>query len=302
MYVSSVKSSCKRRILELAAVALVALVLLPIVSAHGEGEGSDPGAAYTLEKGEAIKHMSINVILIASIIISILVGYAILQRKTIQKNNTQKIVIFSILTAAAVGTTLYAAGSTVYLNLISETGGPVHWHADFEVWDCGNQIDIIDPTGLSNRVGTPTLHEHGDNRIHVEGVPLKKRDVNLHNFLHVIGGDLQEDYFTVPINGGTKDEPLILMHEMKTGELCGGERGVLQVFVYKVINPEVSNPDERNKWIYEQVKVTDYENYILSPQQNMPPGDCIIIEYDREKESTDRLCETFKVAMERGEI
>ena len=297
MYVSSVKSSCKRRILELAAVALVALVLLPIVSAHGEGEESDLGAAYTLDKGEAIKHGSINLILIASIIISILVGYAVLQKKAIHKSNTQKVVVFSILTAAAVGTTLYAAGSTVYLNIISETAGPVHWHADFEIWDCGNEIDPIDPTGLSNRVGTPTLHEHGDNRIHVEGVPIQKRDVNLHNFLHVIGGDLQKDYFTIPIDGGTEEESLILMHEMRTGELCGGERGVLQIFVYKVINP-----DERKRWVYEQVKLTDYENYIMSPYQNVPPGDCIIIEYDRDKESTDKLCETFEVAMGRGEL
>lgn len=290
MCANSAKNSCRHRILQLAAVALVALVLLPVAVAQ-----SDSGSAYTLEKGEAIKHGSLNVILVSLIVVFILIGYAVLQRKALEKSNMQKIIIFSIMTAAVVGTTLYAAGSTVYLNVISETGGPVHWHADFEIWDCGREIDLINPTGLSNRVGTPTLHEHGDNRIHVEGVPIQKRDVNLQNFFHVVGGRLERDYFAIPTNDSTKEK--VVKHEMRTGNYCNGEPGVLQAFVYKVTNPE-----DRKKWVYKQRKLTEYENYIMSNYQNVPPGDCIIIEYDRDKESTDRICETFSVAMGRGEI
>ena len=294
MYANSADNSCNHRILQLTAVVLVALVLLPTVLAQGHEEG-DQESAYTLEKGEAIKHQSLNVMLISLIVFSILIGYSILQRKALEKSNTQKIVIFSLMVVAVVGTTLYAAGSTVYLNVISETGGPVHWHADFEIWDCGKELNLIDPTGMSNRVGTPTLHEHGENRIHVEGVPIKRRDVNLQNFFYVVGGEIKRNSFVFPTNESAKNR--IKMHEMKPGGYCNGEPGVLQVFVYKVTNPK-----DRKKWVYEQIKLTDYENYILSPEQNVPPGDCIIIEYDREKEITDKICETFKLAQDKGEI
>ena len=59
-------------------------------------------------------------------------------------------------------------GSTIYLNTNSDSGGPVHWHADIEFWACGNEIELRDPTGFSNKIGTGTLHEHDDHRIHLD--------------------------------------------------------------------------------------------------------------------------------------
>ena len=51
-----------------------------------------------------------------------------------------------------------------------------------------------------------------------------------------------------------------------------------------------------------QEKLTDYEDYILAPQSLVPPGDCIIIEFDKYKESTDNLCESYRIALERGDL
>src|SRR3972149_5373361 len=44
--------------------------------------------------------------------------------------------------------TLFLAGSTVYLNLTSITGGPVHWHADFPVCACGEEPELVGAPGF----------------------------------------------------------------------------------------------------------------------------------------------------------
>ncbi|MEK6951231.1 MAG: hypothetical protein AABX13_05920 [Nanoarchaeota archaeon] len=181
--------------------------------------------------------------------------------------------------------TLYAAGTTIYLNLTSHTAGPVHWHADFEIWNCGKQIDLRDPRGASNRIGTSTFHEHGDNRIHVEGVVVKLPDASLHRFFEVVGGKLAEEELRVPTNEG--------FVSVGKGDFCengeGDEEGKVQVFVYQTEGET-----------YQQRKITD--EYVLSPQALVPPGDCLIIEFDREKEHTDKLCLSYQRAIERGEL
>lgn len=225
-------------------------------------------------------------ITIASIIAVILVLFSIYEK---DKSEKTKIFLFLGIAIPVILATLYSAGSTIYLNLVSETKGPVHWHADFEIWDCGEKVDLIDPKGMSNRVGSPVLHEHGDDRIHVEGVVVEESDVDLHIFFEFVGGILEEDYFYVPTNEGYV--------EISNDDLCNGNAGKLQAFLYKVVNP-----DETKNWAFEQQKLENFEDYILSPYANVPPGDCIIIEFDAEKEKTDKVCETYKVAMERGEL
>ena len=87
------------------------------------------------------------------------------------------------------------------------------------------------------------------------------------------------------------------MLEMRNGESCNGREGKLQVFLYKV-----TNPDSSKKWIYRQEKLQDFDEYVLSPYSNVPPGDCIIIEFDSEKESTDKICASYTAAISRGEL
>ena len=203
--------------------------------------------------------------------------------------NTHKKIIYSLLVIIISLTTIYFIAATLHINIISETKGPVHWHADFEVWKCGEKISLIEPKGISNKVGTAVLHEHNDNRIHVEGVVVEMGDVDLYNSFKAIGGDLAKGYLMMPTDEGVL--------EMRNGELCNEKPAKLQVFLYKT-----TNPDSSKKWIYRQEKLQDFDEYVLSQYSNVPPGDCIIIEFGEERESTDKICTSYTAAMNRGEL
>ena len=182
--------------------------------------------------------------------------------------------------------TLFLAGSTVYINVTSVTGGPVHWHADFEVWACGVQLDLTDPTGIANRVGSPVFHEHGDDRIHVEGVVTNSSDVELGNFFRFVGGELHETHISFPTNEK--------LYEYDNGDLCPDEvPGILQAFIWKT--------DVEREEFYQE-KLVDPQEYVISPYSTIPPGDCLIIEFGGEKEKTDKLCTFYEIAREKGEL
>jgi len=254
-----------------------------VVGSHVEEEAHDKE---TVDVYESLKSASTNYVLIASAIAGILVLISIAFAEKIEK---MKMPVFLGIIIPIILATAYLAGSTIYLNLISETKGPVHWHADFEIWNCGKKLDFVDATGFSNRVGTTVFHEHGDDRIHVEGVVVERKDVDLHNFIKVMGGLLNENSFNIPTTEGYE--------EMIGGNLCNGISAKLQVFLYKIKNPE----DTKN-WVFEQQKLDNFEDYILSPYSQIPPGDCIIIEFDADKEKTEHICETYKIGMERGDL
>jgi len=194
-----------------------------------------------------------------------------------------KRLLFLGISLPIVVVTIYLASSTIYLNVTSLTKGPVHWHADFEIWDCGQKVNLVKPKGLSNRIGTPILHEHNDDRAHVEGVVFELKDVSLGKFFDVIDGDLDKDRITLPTDNG--------IVSLKNGDLCGSAPGILQVFVYQT----------KDK-VFFQKKIEDPASFTLSPHGKVPPGDCIIIEFDEPKEKTDKLCNFYKIAKEQGKI
>lgn len=204
---------------------------------------------------------------------------------TLHKTATESVkkILFTLIVMPIVLATIYLAGSTVYLNLSSSSKGPVHWHADFEIWDCGKKVDLIDPKGLSNRVGTSTFHEHGDNRIHVEGVVSDEHDANLGNFFKFVGGELHKNHFMIPTTEGALNR--------SNGDSCNNQPGTVQVFAYKTHGSEFS-----------QNKLEDPPKHILAPYGNVPPGDCLIVEFDVVKERTDHLCDFYKLAIEQGKI
>ena len=186
---------------------------------------------------------------------------------------------------------LFLLGSTIYLDLVSETKGPVHWHADFEIWNCQEKLELIDPETLANRVGTSLLHEHNDNRIHIEGVLLKRSQADLHSFFDVVGGSITEDSLTILSNQG--------FVKVKNSDLCNGKKGRLQVFVYRITNPD---SNKKAGFLYKQIKLENFTDHIVSPYTSVPPGDCIIIEFDEEKEKTDKLCLSYEIAIQKGEL
>jgi len=195
-----------------------------------------------------------------------------------------KIFFFVFLTFVIASTTVYISGETFYTITTSETKGPVHWHADFRIFQCGEEIDLIDPQGFSNRVGDSLIHEHGDNRVHIEGTLASREDAALHNFIEKIGGTFTDSELIIPTNAGVV--------RMKNGELCpDGATGQLQVFLWKTEFGRVA-----------QSKLEDFSEYIISPEELIPPGDCIIFEFDGAKEQTKNICEQYEVAQKRGDV
>ena len=227
-----------------------------------------------------VRDRSINFTVAASIFLLVLVVIAALIKK---QGEALKVTLFVLMIGTISLTTLYLAGATIYKNQRSITGGPVHWHADFEIWNCGQKVNLKDPTGWSNKIGTPVFHEHNDDRIHVEGVVLHQPDVNLGNFFNVIGGKLDSQTMTAPLNEGDLT--------VNNGEMCNGQPAMVQAFVYK---SEGSN--------FSQQRITNPEDYLLSGESGIPPGDCIIIEFDAPKDKTDKLCQSYKVQEQLGKI
>lgn len=266
---------------------IVLLSLFSIVFAHGGGEEEQEiHEEETIDLEHYIKSTASNYILIASIIAIVLVLFSIFYK---EKTEKMKVVLFLGIAIPIILATVYSAGSTIYLNLISETKGPVHWHADYEIWTCGNKIDLIKPRGISNRIGSAVFHDHGDNRIHVEGVVTDKENVDLHNFFEIVGGYLDNSRLKIPT-----DQEIV---EVKNLDLCNGQEGKLQVFLYKI-----KNPDATKNWVFEQQKLDNFEDYVLSHYSQIPPGDCIIIEFDVEKEKTGHICGSYSAAIERGDL
>lgn len=229
----------------------------------------------------AIRDNSINFTLISIVILVILVAIAALIKK---QSELVKIILFVLMIGVISLNTLYLAGSTIYKNERSVTGGPVHWHADFEIWNCGKEVDLVDPVGWSNKIGTPVYHEHNDKRVHVEGVVLDNSEVTLGRFFNVIGGNLTMQNLAAPLNDGS-------VMNVSNGEYCNGSPAMIQVFVYKT---EGAN--------FSQEKLLYPEDYILSDDSGVPPGDCIIVEFDQPKEKTERLCQSYQVQEQLGKL
>jgi len=218
---------------------------------------SDPAHLHTV---------TLKILGIASIIALAFVVVAIRYEKQMKKS---KKVVFIAIALPLLLASLFLVGTTIYTNIVSMTGGPVHWHADYEVWACDKKLDLIDPKGLSNRIGTATLHEHNDDRIHVEGVVQDLQDVSLGGYFETIGGELSPNHLTYPTNEGELT--------YRTGDLCPDNKpGILKVFV-------------------NGKKKEDYSHYVLTHVAYVPPGDCIIIDFSPEDaETTNKICASWR--------
>ncbi len=231
---------------------------------------------------ERVEALTLPVVGYAFLLLLVLTVIAILVKK---QSETLKRFFFWSMTGLVIVTSVAMMASTVFLNMASWSGGPVHWHADFQVWACGNKIDLKDPQGFLNRIGTSVLHEHNDERIHFEGVIMTPQQAMFDNFFNVIGGELTSRSFTVPTNTGTET--------YATGDLCpDGSSGTMQVFAYQV------NDDKT----FTQRKLTHPENYVIDQVSTVPPGDCLIVEFGEEKDRTDKLCLSYQAAVQTGKL
>ena len=236
-----------------------------------------------------------------------------------------KLPLFILMSLSMVLSTLILIGSTVYLNVKSDSGGPVHWHSGIEFWVCDTELNLRDPIGfLSNKVGSATFHEHNDKYIHLEGVVVDRDyDASLEKFMAVTGGYITDASIGIPLTdeqsvwpvtgdqldgdnvnstagaslsaitaGGerlaqTDDGPVL---QLQNGESCGDsgmDNSELQVFVYTF------NKDDDT---YSQQKIEEPGSYIMRDESSLgPPGDCVIVEFAVPKAATDKLCEQYGI-------
>lgn len=267
---------------------------------------------------QQIISLAMKTVLVASVALIVLILLASATRKQSPKF---KLPLFVLIAITMLGSTAILIGGTVYLNVKSDSGGPVHWHADIEFWSCGAELDLRNPTGfLSNKIGSATYHEHNDKRIHLEGVVVdEKIDASLGKFMQLTGGYITASSIAIPLGSDksdwfanekqidgdqqspnnfgaatgnhdwiTNDDKGALL-TLKNGNYCSGgdiTPSELQVFVFKYDKPTKT---------YAQTKLSNPADYVIRDESTVPPGDCIIIEYDVPKVRTDKLCQQYGV-------
>lgn len=265
------------------------------VLANGEDDHAEEliatvqGVAPTLQ--ETIRSTSVTLTLIVTAVLILLI---ILSALIKHKSEAIKVILFVAIAVVVLINTAYLVGSTIYINRQSVTGGPVHWHADFEIFSCGRQIDLANPSGLSNYIGNPVVHEHGDKKIHIEGALLHPSQASLNYFFSSLGGRIGKNSLTVPTNEGLKT--------IRNGDFCpDGSTGRWSAFVYKTSLP--SDDGKVENGTFRQEKLEDPAKYIVTPSVHVPPGDCIILEFGPEDQlTTEKMCISYQVAKELNKI
>ena len=229
-----------KKLLFLMFFSVFLLLSVNIAYSHGNMEeyNLDHSGLHPISQWQAVGY--------GSLIFSVLIIFILSFHKKMG-NMTKKIVYFLVL-IVVVAVTSYLVLTTLNLNRVSATKGPVHWHADYEIWVCGQELKIAAPKGFSNMQGTDLMHSHIDNRIHVEGVLLDKREASLGAFFYAVKGSLSDDGIKVPT-----DQGLVAVHD---GDACNEKPAKLYVFVNGKL---IDNPAE----------------YVISPYEKIPPGDKI---------------------------
>jgi hypothetical protein len=260
-----------------------------------------------------IASQSKQIVLVAALLLVVLVIASVILRDRVPK---LKPWLFGMLGATLIIPTLFMIFSTIFVNSKSESGGPVHWHAGIEVWACGTELELRNPSGLlSNKVGTSTYHEHNDKYIHLEGNVMEKRvDASLKKFMRVTGGNISKSSVGIPLSeeestwiaqgdkldgdqqGAMTPEMLndYIVHstegpvaQFTNSQKCNDSPAELQTFVYKF---------NATNNTYSQRKLSNPSEYIMSEESSLgPPSDCVIVEFDTPKDKTDKLCEQYGV-------
>jgi hypothetical protein len=216
---------------------LIVLSLLAQVAFSHEGEVHKTTTENFFHQVDTTTVIALSIVVILACA-SVLLNYGNILSESYKKGVFITIAIFAVLSTG------YLVGNTIYMAVTSWSVGLIHWHADFEIWICGREIVLPEPTGLTNRVGMADVHHHGDYRIHLEGVFREREDATLGVFF---------DAINVPFS----NEKIM---DFNNGDYCpDGGRGIVRMFV--------------NDKLYSG----DYRDYVISPYSQVPPGDSIRI-------------------------
>ena len=119
---------------------------------------------------------------------------SIKQYKT--KKFTKKIITLSIAAVILIGIVfLFYRAITISKDFEPYTSGLVHWHVDFSVRLCGQEVDFSNLGSETHHVGLPLLHTHGDNKIHIEGTVARAEDIAVGKFFEAIGHKFTSNSF-----------------------------------------------------------------------------------------------------------
>lgn len=234
---------------------LGAVLMLPRVQAH-EGVDALPDPLIPLT--------------IAAALTLLVLTYTIV-RNVEKLSPREKLFCFWLVALPIMLASLYLIVHTLYDTTASATKGPVHWHADYQVWVCGEKLDLINPRFPKNKIGSPLLHEHNDDRIHVEGTVKNLDTITLGRYFAVVGGALTTDILSYPTAKG--------ITTIANGDTC----------------PNSPNP-VAIKVLVNGKHVADPASHLLYPAALVPPGDCIIIQVDDSSATTtDKRCTSWEV-------
>lgn len=235
-------------------------------------------------------------VLVGTSLLMVLIGAMVVGRQ----RRRLRPMLFSFVVFVVLTVTWFATGTAIYTDALSYTGGPVRWQASYQIWACGNQLELRDPRGLlSGTIGRPDIYERNDSRIHIGGIPSSPAEASLGAFMNAVGGTISPLSLTVPLNDSSlyavgqspqnSDQIQPFLHTTASGNLatftsgqqCGSQTAEVQVFVYKY------NKDSR---AYSQTRLSDPASYTISGERNVPKGDCIIMEFAPRHNRTDKIC------------
>ncbi|MCA1807522.1 MAG: hypothetical protein LC687_06725, partial [Actinobacteria bacterium] len=217
--------------------------------------------------------------------------------------------VFYVFSAVTFIATTVLLISTVLLQTTSDISGNAHSQAEIEFWVCDTEI----------KPNTSPIHssrqfDQANKRIAVSGFADKASSTtNLGAYLRAIGGELQSESIKVPLEDDSSDwlaagqwidgdpqgdmdiafvERYMLRNNIEgidgsviditDGQRCPDSSDTeLQVFVYTA---------DSQANTYQQHKLDNPAEYVLTRNQSVPPGDCIIVEFSQPKDTTDKLC------------
>lgn len=224
------------------------------------------------------------------------------------KTRFVKLPLFTAICFCVLLTTSVLTSTNLYVRFKSDSTGEVVWRSGIEFWACGAELEIVDPSALSNKVGSALLHERDNKQIELTGmVTDKAEDASLTSFMQKIGGSINSTSLNLPVanrifeDDSDGDKPSQDGKKMAdafvssnangqktasfvSGQKCGSETAVLQTFVYKFVSGDKS---------YAQIKLSDPSSYLMGEKESVPPGDCVIVEFAPSKEKTDKLCREY---------
>lgn len=257
-------------------------------------------SSFTEDVSSAGSSPALVAVLLGVMLLAVLVGAMIAGRK----RRKLRPMLFSILILVVLAVTWFTTGTAIYTDALSYTGGPIRWQAAYQVWACGNQLELRDPRGLlSGTVGRSDIYERNDGRIHISGIPSSPAEASLGAFMNAVGGTINSTTLSLPLNDSelyadgqvpqNSDQIQPFLHTTASGNVatftsgqqCGSKVSEVQTFVYKYSNDTKT---------YSQAKISDPASYTISGERNVPKGDCVIMEFSPHHNRTDKICPEIK--------